>query len=236
MTQDRWLSLRVGSSIGTHSLNSYEDTIVNDIIPAVGQRVQSLNDALILINSATNAQHLPDSIGFDFAELNQLGIQPADAVAVVRLTLKINCTKLGTYKNIRIGARVHRPVSQQHVDTLIAAGVDVVIPGSRAFGTQETLNALHKFHQHKDQCLSYLVDKTKKHKIVHTDSSVLDIGLTPQQSKIAYCIAKKGLTNKQMAKQFGLSESVVKMHIGLVLKKYGIKNRTQLALLLNNMY
>jgi DNA-binding NarL/FixJ family response regulator len=56
------------------------------------------------------------------------------------------------------------------------------------------------------------------------------IYLTNRQEQVLNLIQNRGASNKTIAKILGLSESTVKLHMGAILKKYGVKNRTQLAL------
>jgi DNA-binding CsgD family transcriptional regulator len=56
-----------------------------------------------------------------------------------------------------------------------------------------------------------------------------DITLTPRQSQILDLINTRGSTNKVIAKTLKISESTVKLHMSAILKKYGCRNRTQLA-------
>jgi DNA-binding NarL/FixJ family response regulator len=56
------------------------------------------------------------------------------------------------------------------------------------------------------------------------------INLTPRECQILTLIQERGVSNKTIARMLDISESTVKLHIGKVLKKYGCKNRTQLAL------
>ena len=56
------------------------------------------------------------------------------------------------------------------------------------------------------------------------------ISLTVRQQQVLKIIQERGVSNKIIAKMLKLSESTVKLHIGAILKKYGAKNRTQLAL------
>lgn len=57
-----------------------------------------------------------------------------------------------------------------------------------------------------------------------------EIDLTPREQQILTLIQSRGASNKSIAKTLDISESTVKLHIGKVFKKYGVKNRTQLAL------
>lgn len=56
------------------------------------------------------------------------------------------------------------------------------------------------------------------------------IYLTPRQQQVLNLICSKGASNKVIARALKLSESTVKLHIGSILKKHGLTNRTQLAL------
>ncbi len=55
------------------------------------------------------------------------------------------------------------------------------------------------------------------------------INLTPRQRQIFNLVANRGASNKVIAKMLNISESTVKLHMGALLKKYKVRNRTQLA-------
>jgi DNA-binding NarL/FixJ family response regulator len=55
-------------------------------------------------------------------------------------------------------------------------------------------------------------------------------GLSPQQSRILNLICK-GKANKQIAYELSLAEATVKAHITALLRRLGVRNRTQAALL-----
>jgi DNA-binding NarL/FixJ family response regulator len=58
------------------------------------------------------------------------------------------------------------------------------------------------------------------------------ISLTPREQQIAELVCDKGYTNKVIAIQLQITESTVKLHLGNILKKMNVRNRTQLALLM----
>lgn len=60
------------------------------------------------------------------------------------------------------------------------------------------------------------------------------IFLTARQQQIYNLIITRGVSNKVIAKTLKLSESTVKLHVGVIFKKYGVKNRTQLAVFSKN--
>jgi DNA-binding NarL/FixJ family response regulator len=56
-----------------------------------------------------------------------------------------------------------------------------------------------------------------------------EIVLTPRQQQIMELICSKGASNKIIARTLAISESTVKLHVGHIFKKYGVRSRTQLA-------
>lgn len=56
-----------------------------------------------------------------------------------------------------------------------------------------------------------------------------EISLTPRQQQIMDLICSKGASNKIIARTLAISESTVKLHVGHIFKKYGVRSRTQLA-------
>ena len=65
-------------------------------------------------------------------------------------------------------------------------------------------------------------------------SSIDQIKLTPRQQQVTTLVCHRGLSNKAIANILKISESTVKIHISAILKRYGVKNRTQLVLAFNN--
>jgi DNA-binding NarL/FixJ family response regulator len=58
--------------------------------------------------------------------------------------------------------------------------------------------------------------------------------LTPQQLRVLNMIAE-GLLNKQIAYELGVSEATVKAHMTAIMRKLGVSNRTQVALLASHL-
>jgi DNA-binding NarL/FixJ family response regulator len=54
--------------------------------------------------------------------------------------------------------------------------------------------------------------------------------LTPRERDVLTCVCK-GMSNKTIAREFGLAEKTVKTHVGHILAKLGVTDRTQAALL-----
>ncbi|MEO7050795.1 MAG: response regulator transcription factor [Rhodanobacter sp.] len=58
--------------------------------------------------------------------------------------------------------------------------------------------------------------------------------LTPQQFRVMSMIAE-GLLNKQIAYDLGVSEATVKAHMTTIMRKLGVNNRTQVALVASHL-
>lgn len=67
----------------------------------------------------------------------------------------------------------------------------------------------------------------------NTDNSVL-VPLTTRQNQVLKLVCHRGLSNKAIGNILKISESTVKIHISAILKRYGVRNRTQLVLAYNN--
>ena len=62
------------------------------------------------------------------------------------------------------------------------------------------------------------------------DLSTAPPTLTPRELEVLGCVCH-GMTNKRIASELGLSEKTVKAHVGHILAKLGVTDRTQAALL-----
>ena len=60
--------------------------------------------------------------------------------------------------------------------------------------------------------------------------SLTKIVLTLRERQILDIVVTRGVSNKNIARMLHISESTVKLHMSSILKKFGLRNRTQLAL------
>lgn len=58
--------------------------------------------------------------------------------------------------------------------------------------------------------------------------------LTPREQEVARAIAE-GASNKEIARGLGITERTVKLHVGAVLEKLGVRDRLQIALIVNGI-
>ena len=67
-----------------------------------------------------------------------------------------------------------------------------------------------------------------------TQDDTISLSLTPRQSQVLKLICHRGLSNKAIGNILKISESTVKIHTSAILRRYGVKNRTQLVLAYSN--
>ena len=58
--------------------------------------------------------------------------------------------------------------------------------------------------------------------------------LTPKQVRVLHCL-KEGLSNKEIADKLFVTEATVKAHISAIFKKFNVKSRTQVVLLVEEL-
>lgn len=135
-------------------------------------------------------------------------------------------------------------------DTVIVAGVDEntdvalikdflkindlcvgVYPIGAAFTKEEKLEALTSFQKGNKYLPKFVQEKLKAKKAQKTSDP---FKLTPRQQQIFNIIVERGSSNKVIARTLNITESTVKLHITSIFKKYGVRNRTQLAVYSRN--
>ena len=58
--------------------------------------------------------------------------------------------------------------------------------------------------------------------------------LTPREQEVARAVSE-GASNKEIARGLGITERTIKLHVGAVLEKLGVRDRLQIALIVNNV-
>lgn len=63
-------------------------------------------------------------------------------------------------------------------------------------------------------------------------SNLADLGLSEREREVALAVAQ-GASNKEIGRQLEITERTVKAHVGAVFEKLGVRDRLQLAILVN---
>lgn len=103
------------------------------------------------------------------------------------------------------------------------------IPDPVDFGIEETVKSIEELANYKQYWPKHILSKLPG--FVEIKNKSKEIHLTERQQQVFELIAKRGLSNKQIAKMLSISESTVKIHVSAVMKHFCVRNRTQLALM-----
>jgi DNA-binding NarL/FixJ family response regulator len=112
-------------------------------------------------------------------------------------------------------------------ELLAIANISGVYPGGYDFSLNEKITAMREFINRR-----YHVPKSIK-QLLSTKSKVIGQevpnALTTRQSQILDLVITRGASNKAIANILHITDSTVKLHMTSILKKCGVRSRTQLV-------
>ena len=171
-------------------------------------------DAISAVHAVRNL--LPDILLLDLAMprasgLETLRLLSADPVPTKAIVLTAAIGRIETVQAVQLGARgvvLKADASRQWFESIVA-----VASGNFWLGSQK------------------LPDQDKALRKALTDGGVEqgDFDLSPREREIIVALAE-GLSNRDIAERFKLSEVTVKHHLNSVFDKCGVSNRLELAL------
>jgi DNA-binding NarL/FixJ family response regulator len=132
-------------------------------------------------------------------------------VKIVLLTSAITTQQL--IEALQIGAR--GIVLKDSVAGDLSQAVRAVAGGDYWIGGERVVNLVKALHDLMQKAAAQPERKT--------------YGLTPRELEVVACIVE-GCSNKDIAKQFSISEETVKRHLSNVFDKTGVSTRLELAL------
>ena len=132
-------------------------------------------------------------------------------VKIVLLTGKISTQEV--IEALQIGAR--GIVLKESVAADLAESLRAVLSGDYWIGGERVANLLKALHE-----LMQKAEKVPERKTY---------GLTPRELDVVKCIVE-GCSNKDIARQFTISEETVKRHLSNIFDKSGVSTRLELAL------
>lgn len=183
------------------------------------------------INTAKSYELLPDIILFNYSKLEADNASPHELSTAINFSYKMAAERLRKKpKHVTLMGRASQPISYTFKEDLEKnnfAGCikSAMIKQSVAF--EETRDNFNDWN--KDR--GFWAKGTFQNKITTSTNNPYD--LTFRQEQILQLIKTRGLSNGQISNMLKISESTVKMHVGLILKKYGFRTRMQLV---TNMY
>jgi DNA-binding NarL/FixJ family response regulator len=130
--------------------------------------------------------------------------------------------------HVTVGIMINEKCEQAFIQTLKKSNINGIVPNFKNFGDADFFDALNTLLLGQNHWPNaYIVSQIKA-----TARSAVEYGirLTARQREIMNLVANRGLGNKKIAQILNISESTVKVHVSSILKAYGVRNRTQLAL------
>jgi DNA-binding NarL/FixJ family response regulator len=159
----------------------------------------------------------PDVLLLDVQMPRLPGLEAMRAIMSGAATAKIllltsTITTQQIIEALQIGARgiVHKDALASHLQTAIRT----VFNGDYWIGGKRVVNLVSALHDLMEQAA------VPQHKTY---------GLTPRELEVVGCIVE-GCSNRDIAKQFSLSEETVKRHLSNIFDKTGVSTRLELAL------
>jgi DNA-binding NarL/FixJ family response regulator len=132
-------------------------------------------------------------------------------VKIIMLTSTISTQQV--IEALQIGAR--GIVLKDSVAEDLAESLRAVLSGDYWIGGERVVNLLKALHDLMQEAAAVPEKKT--------------YGLTPREVEVVTCIVE-GCSNKDIAKQFTISEETVKRHLSNIFDKTGVSTRLELAL------
>lgn len=130
-------------------------------------------------------------------------------------------------KNLKIGVIINRSTPLSLIRNLQKTPVQGLLLDLNDFSIEETKTAANAFLNGIPYWPRHVIDQLSNN--VKKPKNCSEVKLTIRQEQVFRMIKERGASNKVIAKALGISESTVKLHITEIFKKYGVRNRTQLA-------
>lgn len=205
-------------------------------ITALGELTNSAEAALqcdiIVSNSwthlATSISLAPKLLVFHHSMISDEGVSVTEFVNMI-VTLG-RYMKSGSHK-LRIAVCVGKSCSLSFIKELQSTEVIGITPCYADFGNDATIDGITNLLNNSVYWPKDLINEISQIKHPPKRSA---FHLTSRQQQVLTLVCSRGLSNKKIAALLKISESTVKIHISAILKEYGVRNRTQLALAANS--
>lgn len=160
--------------------------------------------------------------------LNVYGLTAAEIFDMIH-----SMSRYYTDKPIKIASLIDKDTTQDRIKQMRKAGIFGIVPSSEFWGVDvgvsSVVSILSGTSHWPDDVINQLPVVVKKPKIAKDG-----ISLTARQQQILDLVCNRGLSNKKIASSLSITESTVKIHVSSILKTFGVRNRTQLALAARN--
>lgn len=216
------LALRVGDRHKS-SRNGSDD--VDRKLGFISHNLMGLRD---LVGFLCYSDRAPDLICLDHDLL--ISVDTEKAILTLQTLMKIRFDN----EPYKIAIQINEPIDKSWIKTYKSLGVSGLITPAEQFSYHLNVKCYQELLFGSGECWP-------KEAVIPTLSTSKSrspddcgINLTERQQQVKRLLCERGLSNKAIAKQLNISESTVKIHVSAILKRYAVRNRTQLALASKN--
>lgn len=190
--------------------------------------INSMSRRVIMCTSwgdlAENLKLNPQTICFNYREIEHSSA--VDIVNMVRTMSKL----VNLPYEIRLSVDVGKKTPYETIKLLQKSDIQGIIPRPCDFGWEECEKGSNAIWADIPYWPKHIFEQLPGYKTKASQSTLKEIKLTVRQQQILDLINTRGASNKIIAKMLNISESTVKLHVSAILRKYNVRNRTQLAL------
>lgn len=214
--------IRVSDRVAVHH------GVIDDIARKLGFTAHRLGGLKDLVGFLCYSDRAPDLICLDHLMLADLDVEKT--VLTLQTLMKIRFGD-SPYK---IAIRTEIPVERSWIKTYKNLGVSGLIATTCGFNYHLNVKCYQEilFGEGEYWPREAIITTPGPSKIRQADDC--GINLTERQQQVKRLLCERGLSNKAIARQLNISESTVKIHVSAILKRYAVRNRTQLALAVKN--
>lgn len=190
-----------------------------------------------LFSSLSNPRFTTDLVMIDLDSLTKVnGANLFEIINTVSTLIKCTVVRVNPGKPVKrsipIAVSAHTDTDPALFKQIVGTDVIGVYPMGDQFTIENkiaALTALINGESYMPAAIAEQIRPSKKKMLTKKNA----ITLTARQAQILQLICERGVSNKVIASTLKIAESTVKLHLTAVMKKYGVKTRTQLALFAN---
>jgi DNA-binding NarL/FixJ family response regulator len=209
-------------------------SIVNQLeteLPIIGHNISDLHSLFPLIADSTFHTDFITVYAEDFYKMEVDSFELIQTLdTLIKCTVcRPNGSGIPVRRNTKIVAVVGSDTPIEIIKDIIEFdAISYLTPGGNGLFTHDDVKGgIRNFLDGGDR----IPNSIKK--LIRTKNSTTQkkdcISLTPRQKQIFDLVSTRGVSNKVIAKTLSITESTVKLHMGAILRKYNVRNRTQLA-------
>jgi DNA-binding NarL/FixJ family response regulator len=211
---------------------NYKNQIVEQKFLLPNVDITVVNDIQSFVGLLSNQSFHLDIVIIDIKKINELVKTNVYDIIYTLNTLGLcstEKTKIGEIRprdfSVAVGISLQDEISL--IDEIIRSDIRGIYPLGKEFSDEERIESIDSIMCGKTfipPSVKSMLNRNKKTKSQEMPD------LTARQKQVLNLVKTRGASNKVIARQLNISESTVKLHMSAIFKKYGVRNRTQLAL------